>query len=62
MANPLIVGVHWHQFSDEPVSGRFDGENLQMGMTDICDTPYPETIEAARSVTYRMYDLRTKGK
>ena len=62
LANPLIVGVHWHQFSDEPVSGRFDGENLQMGMTDICDTPYAETIEAVRSVTYRLYDLRSKGK
>ena len=62
LSNPFIVGVHWHQFSDEPVSGRFDGENLQLGLTDVCDTPYAETIEAARKATYGLYDFRAKGK
>ena len=62
LSNPFIVGAHWHQFSDEPVSGRFDGENLQMGLTDICDTPYPETVAAARSVTYDLYKLRAHGE
>ena len=61
LANPFIVGVHWHQFSDEPASGRFDGENMQIGITDICDRPYAETVEAARSVTYGLYDFRTNG-
>ena len=62
LANPFIVGAHWHQFSDEPVSGRFDGENLQLGLTDICDTPYAETVKAARKVTYGLYDFRVNGK
>ncbi len=61
LANPFIVGVHWHQFSDEPASGRFDGENMQIGLTDICDRPYAETVEAARSVTYGLYDFRMQG-
>ena len=58
LANPQIVGVHWHQFSDQATSGRFDGEYLQVGWTDICDTPYPETVEALRKLGDVMYDLR----
>ena len=58
LEHPNFIGVHWHQFSDEPVSGRFDGEMFQMGLTDICDNPYPETIAAARDIGYRMYQIR----
>ena len=50
LANPQIVGVHWHQFSDQATSGRFDGEYFQVGWTDVCDRPYPETVEALRSI------------
>lgn len=59
LANPQIVGVHWHQFSDQATSGRFDGEYFQVGWTDICDRPYPETIAAIRDVGYRMYETRS---
>jgi hypothetical protein len=58
LRHPLVVGVHWHQFSDQATSGRFDGENLQVGWTDVCDTPYPETIQAVREMGDRMYDIR----
>lgn len=54
-----IVGTHWHQFSDQPISGRFDGENLQVGFTDICDTPYAELVEAARRIGKNMYSIRS---
>lgn len=57
-----IIGVHWHQFSDQPASGRFDGENLQVGLTDICDSPYPETVEALRNIGYRMYEFRNSAQ
>ena len=50
LANPQIVGVHWHQFSDQATSGRFDGEYFQVGWTDICDRPYEETVKALRSI------------
>ena len=60
LGNPQIVGVHWHQFSDQATSGRFDGEYLQVGWTDICDTPYPEAIRAIREVGYSMYETRGK--
>ena len=56
--NPQIVGVHWHQFSDQATTGRFDGEYMQVGWTDICDTPYPETIAALRELADEMYSRR----
>jgi hypothetical protein len=59
LQNPLIIGAHWFQYRDEPASGRtLEGENHQIGLVDICDTPCPETIEAVRNVTRRMYSLR----
>ena len=58
LANPQIVGAHWHQFSDEATTGRFDGEYFQVGWTDICDRPYPETIKAVRESGGHMYETR----
>ena len=58
LGNPQIVGVHWHQFSDQPVTGRFDGEFFQVGWTDVCDRPYPETIGALRELAPRIYGVR----
>ena len=62
LEHPQIVGTHWHQFSDQATTGRFDGENLQVGFTDICDTPYYETIDGIRSVGYDMYKIRSEAK
>ena len=58
LANPQIVGVHWHQFSDQAATGRFDGEYLQVGLTDVCDTPYPIMRKALREVGYSLYETR----
>jgi len=58
LENPLIVGTHWHQYGDQATTGRDDGENFQNGFIDVCDTPYPETIEACRRVGYPMYEIR----
>jgi hypothetical protein len=62
LANPQIVGVHWHQFSDQATSGRFDGEYLQVGWTDICDTPYPEAVSAVRELGAELYSRRFEEK
>jgi hypothetical protein len=59
LRHPRFVGCHWFQFNDQQTTGRaFDGENAQIGFTDICDTPYPEMIDAARSIGYNMYAYR----
>ncbi len=62
LEHPNIVGTHWHQFSDQATTGRFDGENFNVGFTDVCDTPYYETIEGVRRVGYDMYNIRAKAK
>ena len=58
LKHPNFIGVHWHQYSEQPTTGRFDGENFQNGFVDVCDTPYWETIEKIREIGYKMYELR----
>ena len=59
LRHPNIVGLTWFKFSDEPNTGRWlDTENYQIGFLDVCDTPYPETVEAARSIGRAMYETR----
>ncbi len=58
LRNPYIVGTHWFQYTDQPTTGRSDGENYQIGFVDICDRPYPEIIQAARAVGNSMYEYR----
>ena len=59
LRHPNIIGAHWHQYSEEPTAGRFDGEDFQNGLVDVCDTPYPETVAGIREVGYRMYEIRS---
>jgi hypothetical protein len=58
LRNPCLVGAHWFQYRDQATTGRGDGENYQIGLVDICDTPYPETIAALRAVGGEMYTYR----
>ncbi len=63
LENPLIVGAHWFKLYDESMANTDynDGQNYQIGLLDICDQPYSETIEAARQVAAEMYKLRSEG-
>ncbi len=63
LRHPQFVGTHWFQWQDEPTTGRvYDEENYQIGLVDIADTPYSETIAALRDVGNRLYRLRFEGK
>lgn len=42
---PNVVGAHWFQFYDEPLGGREDGEDYNMGLIDTRDRPYEEVTE-----------------
>ena len=53
-ADPSIVGAHWFEWVDEPSTGRFDGENYNIGMVDVTDRPYRELVEAARTTHRRL--------
>jgi hypothetical protein len=58
LCHPSFVGTHWFQYGDQATTGRGDGENYQIGLVDICDNPYPETIAAVREVGRNMYATR----
>ncbi len=58
LKNPLIVGAHWFQYVDEPLTGRFDGENYNIGLVDICDNPYEELIAKIKETNYTLYEYR----
>jgi hypothetical protein len=61
LRNRHIVGTHWFQYQDQPTTGRGDGENYQIGFIDICDSPYPEIVQAARDIGRAMYEYRSEN-
>ncbi len=61
-AHPYGVGAHWFEFIDEFVLGRFDGENYQIGMLDICMQPYPEIMQGVRETAEVLYSVRNGEK
>ncbi len=59
LSKNYMVGAHWFQYIDEPLTGRaFDGENANIGFVTTTDIPYPELIEAVKEVTGGMYQKR----
>ena len=61
LTHPNIVGAHWFQFRDQPLTGRWDGEGYPIGFVDVADTPYPELTAASRGIGETMYGYRTKA-
>lgn len=43
--HPCGVGAHYFAYNDQPVWGRYDGENYQFGFVDICHTPYAPFVD-----------------
>lgn len=60
LQHPLLVGAHWFKFMDQPLTGRFDGENYRIGFVNIADQPYPDMIRAAQAVAADMYERRSR--
>jgi agarase len=59
LEKPYMVGAHWFQYVDEPVTGRaFDGENANIGFVTGTDIPYPELIDAVKDITSTLYSER----
>jgi hypothetical protein len=60
---PNFVGCHWFQYVDEPITGRwYDGENYNIGMVDVTDSPYPELIDAAKKAHAEVYTRHAAAK
>ena len=56
-ALPGFLGAHWFQWRDQPVLGRFDGENYNIGLVDVTNRPYVEMVEAVQATHKRLYDV-----
>jgi hypothetical protein len=56
-AIPGLVGAHYFQWNDQHVMGRFDGENMQIGLHDITGRAYPEWVETCRAVHPALYEI-----
>jgi hypothetical protein len=56
-AMPELVGTHYFQWADQPSTGRFDGENYNIGLVDVTDRPYPELVEALKETHRRVLRL-----
>jgi hypothetical protein len=54
-----FVGEWWFQWRDEPVLGRMDGENYNIGFVDAADRAYPELSQAARETNKRLFDVHS---
>jgi hypothetical protein len=50
--------VHYSALNDQPLLGRFDGENYQVGFVDVCHRPYKELVDSARRAHRSVYPLR----
>ncbi len=59
---PKCVGMHYFEYNDQPVMGRFDGENMQIGLVDVCEKPYYTALERLSKINYDMYEIMTGEK
>lgn len=57
LARPELIGIHYFQWLDQPILGRFDGENYNIGFMDICNRPYKELTEAATESHTVIYEV-----
>jgi hypothetical protein len=55
--HPAVIGIHWFQWIDQPSTGRFDGENYNIGLLDVTDRPYPEMVEAVKRTYGRLQGI-----
>jgi hypothetical protein len=60
--DPRVVGVHWFQYLDQPLTGRADGENWPVGFVDVTDTPYESLTAASREIGELMYQRRSANR
>lgn len=56
-SRPELIGIHYFQWMDQPVFGRSDGENYNIGFMDICLHPYKELADQAKMSHERMYKV-----
>jgi hypothetical protein len=56
--HPSLVGAHYFQFRDQPLTGRADGEATLRGFINIADTPHFDLVQLNRRLAYGLYQMR----
>lgn len=57
-AHAFGVGCHYFQCYDQFVLGRFDGENYNIGLFDICSQPYTAMLQSVRECSRNIYQIK----
>jgi hypothetical protein len=56
-SHPAVIGTHLFQWLDQPVTGRNDGENYNIGFVGVTDQPYAEMVAAAKLTHARLFEI-----
>lgn len=59
LRKPSVLGYHWFEHADQPVEGRFDGENSNFGMVTIRDEVYELLTKAMISMNAEAEQVHT---
>jgi hypothetical protein len=54
-AVPYVIGSHYFQYRDEPITGRFDSETAYNGFVNVADIASEPLVAAARATNARIY-------
>jgi len=58
-SHAAFVGAAWFIGVDEPVTGRLDGENYNIGFVDVTDRPYPHMVAGATRTHKRLHAVHS---
>jgi agarase len=61
-AKPFMLGTHYFQYIDEPLTGREDGESSYNGFVNVADIPYSDLVDSARISNSRIYEIHNGSK
>lgn len=56
-AHPMCVGAHYFTLNDQAYLGRFDGENYQIGLVDVCQRPYEDFVAGVELANGELYEI-----
>ncbi|MCT2196283.1 hypothetical protein M3G15_14160 [Paenibacillus sp. p3-SID1389] len=52
-----LVGAHYFILNDQATLGRFDGENYQIGIVDVCHRPYEAFVQEIKATHEGLLDV-----
>jgi len=58
-SHPNSIGIHYFSFNDDPVLGRFDGQNFHQGFVSVAHKPYSDFVEEYARVNDALIEILT---